>query len=87
MAKENKLYVFIELKKNYAVEYFFQNKISNYRIALNGKLCNIGKIEPYDQNLVKIRQTVQFPLEFQENNGNNNLIVLIISKCDRNSET
>ncbi len=64
MAKENKLYVFIELKKNYAVEYFFQNKISNFRIAFKGKLCNLGKIEPYDQNLVKIRQTVQFPLEF-----------------------
>jgi hypothetical protein len=58
MAKESKLYIYIDILENAEIEYFMLNKISNYKVALNGKLCNIGKLEPCDNNLVKIRDTI-----------------------------
>jgi len=59
LAKENKLYIFVDLKKNQEVQYFLLSKLSGYRVALSGKLCNLGKLEPCDSNLIKIRNQIK----------------------------
>ena len=50
-----KLFVYINLIEISKVEYYMSNKIYNYRICLNGKYCNIGKLEPCDSFLNKLR--------------------------------
>lgn len=55
MAKDDKLYVFVSIKKKLEVDYYLNNKFVGFKIALDGKLCNLGNLEPCDANLIKIR--------------------------------
>ena len=53
------------------------NKFSNYKIALNGKFCNIGKLEPCDSNLIKIRNTITLNERNKDNEISKNIIKII----------
>ena len=59
MPNDSKLYVYIDLNEISRVEYYMMNKVSNFKICLNGKYCNIGKLEPCDKHLYKIRNHVK----------------------------
>jgi hypothetical protein len=59
MVKDSKLYIYIDILENSIVDYFMANKVSNFKVSLNGKFCALGKMEPCDSYLVKMRNLVK----------------------------